>query len=261
MIAFRREWRWHAKLLRGWLIAIIITLALFLSFYSAFQDGMAGLEAMLAGFPKEVLQGFGIDAATFGSYAGYVAYIYTFVQLLLVLLASLSGMHLIGREKLNKASDFLLSKPVSRASLWLQKIAVGLLGLIIVNGLIGLAIYGLGTLFNYGPDKTILRLLVGSLLVQLIFFLLGTLWATLRPRLRTVTGTASSLSFGFYFLLIIARLLEEDKLYKLSLFGLFDVAQIQRHGFDTTNLIIGLAVIVLLAAGGFWYYGKMDVEV
>lgn len=261
MTTLRHEWRWHSRLLRGWLIAILITLALFLSFYPAFLSASDELIDMLEAFPKEVLLGFGLDVTTFGSYSGYLAYIYTFVQLLLGILSVMSGLYLLGREKLNKTGDFLFSKPISRRALWLQKIMVGLGGILLINLLIAAVIYSVGIVLKIEWDQSILPILIGSSLIQVMFFFLGAAIASWRKRLRTVTGQATSISFGFYFLLVIARLLEEDKLAKLSLYGLFDTAEVQRNGIDQTNLLIGLGLIVILAGLSFWRYTQMDLEV
>lgn len=261
MTTLRHEWRWHFQLLRGWLIAILLTLSLFLSFYPTFQEGMDDMVKMMQGFPPEMLRGFGLDITTFGTYSGYMAYIYVFVQLLLGILAVMSGMYLVGREKLNKASDFLLSKPITRTGLWLQKILVGIIGLLLVNGLISGVVYGVSQVFDIAADASIIDIVISSSLVQLIFFFLGTLIAVWKKRLRTVTGTAVSVAFGFYFLLIVARLLEEDKLFKISLYGLFDTAEVQRNGIDPTNLIIGLALILGLAGLSYWRYVTQDLEV
>ncbi|HHT21017.1 MAG TPA: ABC transporter permease subunit [Tissierellia bacterium] len=261
MNTFRHEWRLHGRLLRGWLIAILLTLALFLSFYPAFQDGLDDMVAMMEGFPPEVLRGFGLDIDSFATYSGYLAYIYVFVQLLLGILSIMSGMILVGREKLNRSSDFLFSKPVSRRGLWLAKVAVGLLGLLIVNSLITAVVYGVSGVFSIPTDGAIGSILVSSLLVQLIFFFLGTLIAVLKRRLQTVTSSATAIGFGFYFLLIVARLLEDDQFLRLSLYGLFDTAQVQRQGVDPTNLTIGLGLIILLAGISYRRYVTQDLEV
>ncbi|NMB03792.1 MAG: ABC transporter permease subunit [Tissierellia bacterium] len=261
MTTFRHEWAWHLKLLRGWLIAILGTLGLFLTFYPAFQMGMDDLNALLQGFPPEFLLGFGLDITTFGTYSGYMAYIYTFIQLLLGILSLMSGMYLLGREKLNRTSDFLFSKPISRSKLWLQKVSVGLIGLLLINGLIGLVIYGIGIVLDLEMDRALFQILGSSSLLQLIFFFLGALLTIIKKRVQSVTGPATSISFGFYFMLIIGRLLEDDKISRISLYGLFDPAQVQRNGIDQTNLLISLGLVFVLAGISYWRFIKMDLEV
>ncbi len=82
MAVIKQEWKWHLKLLRGWLIATVLTIAVFMSFFPSFNEGMDDLIAMLHSFPVEFLRGFGLDIESFGTYSGFLAYIYTFIQLL-----------------------------------------------------------------------------------------------------------------------------------------------------------------------------------
>ncbi len=243
------------------MIAIALTVALFMSFFPAFSEGIDDLMNMLRGFPAELLRGFGLDIESFGSYSGFLAYIYTFVQLLLGILAVQSGMTLMGREKLSKTSDFLLSKPVSRTNLWAQKNVAGFLGILLINAIIAVLVYGLAAIQGMNFEPAIRDILFSSVLVQLMFFLLGGLLANIRKRLRTVTGPATSIGMGFYFLLIVARLLEEEKLSKLSIYGLFDTAQVQQKGIEPLNLLIALSICITFAGLSYWRYTRMDVEV
>lgn len=261
MPVLKQEMKWHLRFLRGWLIGVVLTVALFMSFFNAFNEGMDEVVKMLQGFPEEVMRGFGLEISSFGTYSGFLAYIYTFVQLLLVIIAVMSGMMLMGREKLNKTGDFLFSKPISRSSLWMQKNAVGLLGLLLINVLAAVIIYGLAVVQDVKIETAIRYILFSSMLVQLIFFLLGGMLATMRKRLRTVTGSASSIGIGFYFLLIIGRLLEEDKLSKISIYGLFDTSQVQKNGIETVNLAIGCILTAVFAFISYRLYTKMDLEI
>ena len=79
MAVIKQEWKWHLKLLRGWLIAIVLTIAVFMSFFPSFNEGMNDLIDMLHSFPVEFLRGFGLDIESFGTYSGFLAYIYTFI--------------------------------------------------------------------------------------------------------------------------------------------------------------------------------------
>ena len=261
MSTLRQELRWHRRTLQGWLVAILILMLALLSFFPTFEREADNFAAMIRAFPQEILQGFGLDISTISSFGGYLAYIYTFVQLVLALLAMVSGLNLMGREKLNKASDFLLVKPVSRTSLWLQKVAVGLLGILVINALITMVCIFIARFLNQAFTNDVFAILWGSSLIQLIFFFLGAMLAALRKKLKSVVGQASSITFGFYFILIIARLLEDEKLYRLSIFGLFDASEVQRAGFDPIHVVIALSLISLLAGVGYWSYTRQDVEV
>jgi hypothetical protein len=103
--------------------------------------------------------------------------------------------------------------------------------------------------------------LIGSLLVQLILFFLGALLSSMKKRIKTVTGPAASIGMGFYFLLIIGRLLEEEKLLKLSIYGLFDASVVERHPLETTNIVIAFVLILVFAGVGYWRYTQEDLEV
>ncbi len=97
-----------------------------------------------------------------------------------------------------------------------------------INAIIAVTVYGIAKAQGMTFEPAIRDILLSSVIVQLIFFFLGGLLANMKPRLRTVTGPAGAIGLGFYFLLVISRLLEEDALSKLSIYGLFDTMQVQQ---------------------------------
>lgn len=153
------------------------------------------------------------------------------------------------------------SQSPSHEAVFGHKNTAGLLGILVINAIIAVTVYGIAKAQGMTFEPAIRDILLSSVIVQLIFFFLGGLLANMKPRLRTVTGPAGAIGLGFYFLLVISRLLEEDALSKLSIYGLFDTMQVQQKGIDPLNLTIAFILCALLAVISYRHYTRMDVEI
>lgn len=261
MNTWKMEWRLLRGSLLTWIISVGMLLGIFLSFYPAFMREIDSLLAAFQSMPKELLKGLGFDLASFRLFSGYLGYVYSFALLLLAIMAMNSGLLVIGREKKHKMSDFLLSKPRTRIHLALQKIAAGLSNILIINLFIVLLCLLVAGLQKSTLDRATWQIIVGGMMIQLMFFFIGTFYAAVRKRLKNIVSISTGITLLFYFILVIARILENQEMKLATPFGYFDPADIVTTGIKSSHFLISLGMILLLFAATLWVYDTQDAEV
>ncbi|UNC91971.1 ABC transporter permease [Candidatus Contubernalis alkaliaceticus] len=162
------------------------------------------------------------------------------------ILGIIMGMNLIAGEKVSKTLEFLLAKPMSRASLYLTKFATAAISLgIIVLGSTAL-LYIVSLIMGY-------QILPGELFISTIVTLIGFIFVlTLTMLISTVLDEpvkVGLLSAFILFLLAVPGWFQ--KTYFLSVFHHMTASEYMLEGsFPFTSLII-----ILLLIGGMYYMG------
>ena len=159
--------------------------------------------AFMENLPTEMLSVFGMDSATFLSAAGFLtAYLYTLFAPLLILFFAISAVVAeIMAEERDGLVDMLLSSPVSRTRVFLEKAGgVGLAALALVAVLTG-ALLVVNPIFELSLSVT------GVLAAGLSLWLLGVLFGAVTLVAGTFTGrsvaaggVAGSLAFLAWFI-------------------------------------------------------------
>ncbi|NCU41010.1 ABC transporter permease, partial [Candidatus Saccharibacteria bacterium] len=107
-----------------WIIAILSLVALYMSIYPAFAKDATAILDILKNLPPAAKQitGLGTDLELF-SFLGFLASIFPFITLIGAIQASVMGFTILSKETVAKTTDFLLTKPKTRTSIFWQKIA------------------------------------------------------------------------------------------------------------------------------------------
>ena len=180
-----------------WLLAMVLMTAVLASFYPVIRDS-PGIQEFIDRLPAEILAVFGISPATFLTGAGYLqAQLYSFVAPIIVIAFSVTTAGAAtAREEKESTMDMLLSLPVGRARVILEKAAsLVLLSFVIVSS-VALTLMALNT-----PLRLELSV-EGIVAVSLGLWLLGVVFAgvtmitaafTGSPAVATGAGTAAAL--------------------------------------------------------------------
>ena len=181
------------------LVALAIWLGLLFPVMRESDDFVAFLDNLPAG----MLSAFGIDSATFLSAAGFLtAYLYSLFAPLLILFFVISAVTAeIMAEERDGLMDMLLSSPVSRTRVFLEKAGgVGLAALVLVAVLTA-ALLVVNPIFELSLSVT------GVLAAGLSLWLLGVLFGTVTLAAGAFTGrsvvaggVAGSLAFLAWFI-------------------------------------------------------------
>jgi ABC-2 type transport system permease protein len=260
---FRQEFKMHVRTVITWSAGLTALIVLIVSLFSSFAQDAALLTAMLDNFPEQLLAAFGLTGVDLATILGYFSLAFLFIQLFLALQAANYGFGMVSVEEREWTADFLLTKPVGRASILTSKLLAALCALAITDAVVWVVSYasimlvkGDGTV----DTGTLLLLLASIVPFQLFFLAVGLVVSLLVKRIRSVTPYAMALGFGMYVLSAFGDMLGESALEKITPFKHFSASHIIQHGaYDWPLVLISVAVIVLSIVGSYLLYARRDI--
>src|SRR5664279_3975617 len=107
--------------------------------------------------------------------AGYFAMLFIYVELAVAIHAALLGAGIIAKEEDDKTTEYLMTKPVSRAAIITSKLLAALFNVVTINIVTLVSFLVVIPLYNKGNDISgeILVMSLSMFIVQLIFLSLG----------------------------------------------------------------------------------------
>jgi len=260
---FKHEFGARLKSVIIWSVSLVILIVFFFSLFPSFSEQAALLNEMLAKFPPQLLEAFGMGNTDLSSLLGFFSLLFTFVQLCLAIQAGNYGFGLVSVEENELTADFLLSKPVSRLQVLNSKLLAALASLLLTDVVVWFSSLASVTIFRSGHsyDTGILLLILLSILIfQLVFLSLGLVISLLVKRVRSVTPYALGLAFGAYIINGFSGILGEVKLEYLTPFKHLDPAYIIKHSAYNAPLVLLDVVVILVAlVASYWLYINRDV--
>lgn len=229
------------------------------------QQALDNYVNLVASMPKPLLDAMGAgDTLLLRTPEGFIQYGFaTWAQLMLAVYGLLAGLNLCANEEEAGILDVLLSLPLSRRRLLLERfIAFALLTLLIaLLSALGLVLGSGATEFALAPAAlfaTALNLVPGTLLVMAFTALLA---AALR-RHMVATGIAVFFVIGSYFLDFIAGAISEGPLNQLGQLSFYrwSSAGIAPGSFlplENLALLAGVTLLLLLLA--LWFFERRDI--
>lgn len=253
MNVFFRELKANRKALLIWSICIFLLVISGMGKFSAYTSG--NNNEVFNQMPHSVKALLGFSDFNVTAIDGFYALLFVYICLTVAIHAALLGCGIISKEERDKTTEFLMVKPISRRAILTAKYAAAITNLIIVNLVTLISSILAVDNFKGGKDihMTILLFMVSQFLVQLIFFTLGTLFASLLKKPKASSGIVTSILLAAYF---IARL--TDFTSKLNVFNIlspfkyFDYERILDK--DGLNLLIVLLSLLLSAAFAVFTY-------
>ncbi len=264
MNMFKKEFLMKVKSIASWAISIFILMFAFMSLYPSFSADAGLLDEALANMPPELLAAFGMTDINLGTVAGYLGFVFLFIQICLAIQASNYGFGLVSIEERELTADFLLAKPVSRTQILTSKLLAALAALTITNLAVWLSTLLVLNLFNAGNEYHLtpfLWMLASILPFQLFFLSVGMVISLLVKRVRSVTPLSMALAFGMYMLVAFGDMLGQDSLELISPFRHFDASAIlSRGGFDMPLVVINIAFSLLAIVGSYVLYKRRNIR-
>ena len=263
MNIFRQEFKMRLRSVFTWSVAVAVIILVYVSLFSSFAKQADQINQLMANYPKELLDAFGLNGADLSTVLGFFGFVFLFIQICLAIQAANYGFSLVSVEEREWTADFLLTKPVKRTRILTGKLLAALAGLTITNAVVWVSSFAFINLFK--GDKTyetgtLLLLLLSIIFFQLFFLSVGLLISLLVKRVRSVTPYSMGLAFGMYVLSVFGGLLGTSILEKITPFKHFDPAYIIQHGaYDVPLVLISISVIVVSLAGSYMLYAKRDI--
>ena len=260
MTIFKHELRQGRSALIIWTAAISFMLGVCIIIYPEMSTQMGDISAMFADMGS-FSQAFGMDRINFGEFLGFFG-----VECGNVLglggafFAALLGISALAKEEKEHTAEFLLTHPVSRTRIITEKLCAVIVQIVILN-LAVIAVTALSVLIigEEADIKTFALLFLSFFLMQLeVAAVTFGISAFLR---RGSLGIGLGLAAVFYFMNIVANLIDETKFLKyITPFGYTESADIIADGaLNGGYLAVGMALAALGIILAFWKYGKKDI--
>ena len=261
MAIFKHELRQGRVSLIIWTAAISFMLGICVVIYPEMSAQMEDVSAMFADMGS-FSQAFGMDRISFGEFLGFFG-----VECGNVLglggafFAALLGISALAKEEKEHTAEFLLTHPVSRTRIITEKLCAVIVQIVILN-LVVIAVTALSVLIigEEADIKTFAMLFLAFFLMQLeVAAVTFGISAFLR---RGSLGIGLGLAAVFYFMNIVANLIDETKFLKyITPFGYTESADIIADGaLNGGYLAVGMALAALGIILAFWKYGRKDIS-
>lgn len=246
-----------------WIVAILALTSMYLSIYPAFSKDADQLIQTLQRLPAAMhhIMGMGGDLKLF-SFFGFFGNIFPFVTLIGAIQAAVVGLGLLSKEPASNTTDFLLSKPRSRVSIYGQKLFSGMVVLLITEVIVTAGSYGIAKAFGSGDiDLTQYLLFWGAFaLIQFFFFSLGLFISQIARKLKSVAPFAIGISFGFFLLALFGMIVGDDAVRWMTPFRFIDYKKIVTDStYDLSHLLYGIALIIVFGVVSFIIYTRKDI--
>ena len=259
-----RELRAHWKGILFWSLGMMALIGSGMAKYDAYQSTGQSINQLMAQFPKSVQIILGISGFDLTTAAGFYGLLFIYIAIMAAIHAALIGSDMIAKEERDKTSEFLFSKPISRAKALTGKLLAGLVILIVFNAVTtASSVYMVGY-FNKGASANhdILFLMAGLAFLQIIFFSVGAAVAGVNKHQKSSASIATSvllLTFILYFVINLNGKL--DFLKYLSPFKYFEAHAIITNGLDPFYMVLSLIITVVLIASTYFTYSRRDLSV
>jgi ABC-2 type transport system permease protein len=260
---FRHEFRVHFRSVITWSLSIAALIIIFFSLYSSMASSALTLNEMLANYPPELLEAFGMTGMDMSTVLGFFSLIFLFAQICLAIQAGGYGFGLVSIEESELTADFLMTKPVSRSQILTSKLLAALACLLITDLVLWISTFAAIALFGNGREVnlgTLTLLLLSVLIFQAFFLGVGLIISLLVKRVRSVTPYALGLGFGMYVLGAFSGIGDVTALELITPFKHFDAGYIVQHGaYDLPLVALNVAVTVISIAAVYWLYLRRDI--
>ena len=244
---------WSAAL--AWMLGISVII------YPEMQTQMGDLGAMFSDMGA-FSDAFGMDMLNFGEFMGYFGVeIGNSLGLGGALLAGIVGITALSKEERDGTAELLLTLPVSRTRIVAEKLLFSAFHILVVNlACVIVSVAGILAIDVDADAGKIALIFLANFIMQLeIMAITFGISAFLK---KGAMGIGIGISFGLYFLNILANLADEIEFVgKITPFGYANSGYVIEHGkIEILPLIIGIVLAVLGIAVAFEKYTKKDIS-
>ncbi|MDK2808464.1 MAG: beta-exotoxin transport system permease protein [Clostridiales bacterium] len=226
---------------------VTLFLLLMLGVYPLYMDSKADIMKVLENFPPAFAKAFGMSLENLFSYGGFYSFAFGYLALIGGIMAVALSLAIFAHEKRAKCVDFLLTKPMSRGTIFIRKLFAALSILLVSDGIYILCSI---VLYQKEVDSSIsfARFLLADLglfFTQLIFLAFGAFYAIFAKKVRQIAGTATAFGFAAFILSSLSNVLEEEVMELVAPLKYFDPTPIFRGEVYPMKFVITSVVLML----------------
>jgi ABC-2 type transport system permease protein len=269
MNIFLRELKANRRALIIWGACMFLLVFAGMAKYTAYSSGNGQtMTQLIATMPSSIKALMGFGSFDVSKMSGYFALLNIYAALGLAFHAALLGAGIIAKEERDKTAEYLMVKPVSRASVITSKLIAALFNIVVLN-IVTLVSY-LVFIPIYSKDQSItgeiLVMMLSVFIMQLIFLSLGTVLAACMKNPKGAGGIATGIILISYFVSRLTDMFSKlNILNLLSPFKYFDLVKIVnengRNGLSIIAVILSLALAAVFTYLTYFFYKRRDLKV
>ncbi len=248
--------------LLGWTVSTALLTLVVVAVYPLLAES-SDMQDIIAEFPPELMAVFGIDPATFLTGAGYLqGQLYSFIGPILVIgLGTTAATSATAREEQDGTMDLLLSMPISRTSVMLQKSAVVGMSVLLIPLTMGLVIAATNSVFDLGLSVTgIVFANLGLAGLGFIFAALALMIAAFSGSGSMTTGTTLLVAVLSWFTSAFSGIYNWLEIpAKISPFSWYDEGLPLLGRFPTSFVWLAVGIVVVFA-GAIALFARRDIS-
>ena len=251
------------KSLLWWSIGISIYCSAITFLYSLMENS---IKELAAAYPSDIGKVFGIEnMSDIASAPGWLnAEMYSFMlPICFIIFAIFAGANSIASEEENRTIEILLSEPLSRGSLFLQKYLVFMLNMFFMTSIICLSVYIPSLIIDM--EISIYGIFAATFNVTLISALLGTgsfTIAALYGRRRISLIIPIMISLISYILNIASKFIDNvTSINRLSIFRYYDIPYAFENGVNAQVTLAFSAMMLALVLVGYISFVRRDLRI
>lgn len=261
MTVTRHELRQGRAPLAIWTASIGALMAMCILLFPEMKADMQGVSDLFASMGA-FTQAFGMDRLALGTLLGFYAVeCGNVVGLGGAMFAAMTGACALSREERERTADFLLSHPVSRTQVALQKLAAVLLEVLVMNAvLLAVSFVCIAGIGEEIPCAELLRLHGAYLLMQAELACLCFGLSALV--IRGSAGAGLGIALVAYFLNLAANIAESAHVLRyVTPFAYAEGAEILERGqLDGGLILLGAVYALAAVAAGIRHYVQKDIR-
>lgn len=264
MNVFLRELRANRKALIIWSICMFLLVLSGMGKYTAYSSGSVSND-IFDKMPFGLKALFGMGSFDVSTVSGFFAFLFPYLEITVAIHAGLLGAGIIAKEELDKTTEFLMVKPLSRTSVILSKLSAALLNILVVNSVTLISSILMVSVYSKGESVTeeVVLLLVSMLAVQLIFFSVGAFFAAFLRKPKAAGSITTAILLGGF---ILSKMIAfNEKLNVLNVLSPFQYFSIEDVVYESALNPVILLLSCLLALGlllsCIYFYRKRDLNI
>jgi ABC-2 type transport system permease protein len=262
---YSKELKRNRKTLVIWSFIVIALTALVMSVFPYMKNMGDDMAIMMSKLPEGMTKSMGINLDTFNNILGmYNTYYGIYIIVLLSIYASSTGANILSKEEKNKTAEFLLTKPISRQTIFNTKLLV--LFTLALFAFFVQTIIAFTFVMAYGGEEVqwsvFITMHTHGLMLILFFTSLGLVLSMLLKPKTNFMGICVGLVFGSYFLNAVAK--ASDDIYWIGHFSPFHYLDFSvsdpDYSIDFVTVAVMLFISVLLVFVSYKFYKKKDIS-
>lgn len=258
-----REWKANRKALIIWSVCMFLFVLSGMSKYTAYSSG--GSSDIFSQMPATMRALLSIGSFDVATMSGFYAFLYPYLALTTGIHAVLLGNGIIAKEERDKTTEFLMVKPVSRASVITAKLVVAALNVLIVNLVTLFSSIVMVSAYNKGEsiNKEIVLFMLAMLVIQLVFLSIGTLLSAFYKKPKASGAMAAAILFGAYIISKITDITDQLELLNvLSPLKYFSYQRIvEGRGLSIGGMVLSLILIAVCTTLTYLCYRNRDMSI